>query len=263
MISILSLGRPKRHAKSAPAHPEAQPRSPRSPTERRATGARLRAPSRCALLLLISHPRDAHLPLEMATLPSRCASPAISSHRWGLDEWVMVIAFLVCCCGCLCGCVAKCCLRRRRARRRREAVQRPSPSATHRTHAHPDHDRARPPHHSHPRRLHPRPLHLPGAAAVPRSPGRRQRDQARAAAQCGRGGDLQGPRERRRLCGSRSVRPVVNRFYTRVGTPDSPAAAARRLPPPTAAGSCGGAAGRISGATLRARGVRRGVERGA
>ena len=143
-----------------------------------------------------------------------------------------------------------------------------------------------PPHHSHPCCPHPRPLHLPGAAAVPRSPGRRQRDQARAAAQCGGEGDLRGPRERRRLCGSRPVRPVVNRFYTRVGapvspaasaasarqptggdtrvgTPDSPAAAARRLPPPTAAGSCGGAAGRISGATLRARGVRRGVERGA
>ena len=120
-----------------------------------------------------------------------------------------------------------------------------------------------PPHHSHPCCPHPRPLHLPGAAAVPRSPGRRQRDQARAAAQCGGEGDLRGPRERRRFCGSRPVRPVVNRFYTRVGTPDSPAAAARRLPPPTAAGSYGGGAGRISGATLRARGVRRGVERGA
>ena len=67
-------------------------------------------------------------------------SPAICSNRWGLDEWVIVIAMLLCCCCCCCGCIVSCCLRRRRRRRRREEVQRAatSPSATQHVHALPD-----------------------------------------------------------------------------------------------------------------------------
>ena len=88
---------------------------------------------------------------------------------------------------------------------------------------------------------HLRPPRLPGDAAEPRRPSRlRKRDEARAeraAAQCGRGGDLYGPREGGQLCGRRPHRSVVHRADPRViGAPVSPAAAARRPPPPTATG---------------------------
>ena len=90
-------------------------------------------------------------------------SPAIPSNRWGLDEWVIVIAMLLCCCCCCCGCIVSCCLRRRRRRRRREEVQRAatSPSATHHVQLSPtptptvgDAEPALQlnPHHAHPRR---------------------------------------------------------------------------------------------------------------
>ena len=172
-------------------------------------------------------------------------SPAICSNRWGLDEWVIVIAMLLCCCCCCCGCIVTCCLRRRRRRRRREEVQRAatSPSATHHVHSLPDAEPALQlnPHHAHPRRPHPRALHLPGDAAEPRRPSRlRKRDEARAeraTAQCGRGGDLYGPREGGQLCDSRPDRSVVHRADPRViGAPVSPAAAARRPPSSTATG---------------------------
>ena len=219
------LGLTERRATVASASPYA-----RSPSLLALTRASLRVPSRMRI-----SPRRLRPRLEMGI------SPAICSNRWGLDEWVIVIAMLLCCCCCCCGCIVTCCLRRRRRRRRREEVQRAatSPSATHHVHSLPDAEPALQlnPHHAHPRRPHPRALHLPGDAAEPRPSRLRKRDQARATAQCGRGGDLYGPREGWQLCDSRPDRSVVHRADPRViGAPVSPAAAARRPPSSTATG---------------------------